>query len=78
MKGKQSEYTKESPHLNLQLDPCYTQCLLCGLFSLHLRGLLYTLCLFKLQGILLIFNCRMSNIAGSSLNHSMSYALLAV
>jgi hypothetical protein len=78
MKGKQSKHTKESPRLNLQLDLCYTQHLLFGLFGLHLRGLLYTLRLFKLQGVSLIFNCRMGNIADSGLNHSMGCVLRVV
>jgi hypothetical protein len=78
MKGKKSERTGESPCLNLQLDPCRTQCLLCGLFGLHLSGLLCTLRLFKLRGILLIFNCRVGNIAGAGLDRSTGCALLVV
>src|SRR5216683_3510922 len=78
MKGKKSECTRESPHLNLQLDPCHTQRLLYGLFGLHLSGLLCTLCLFKLQGIPLVFNCGVGNIAGTGLDHLMGCVLLAV
>src|SRR6266851_3261724 len=78
MKGKKLERTEESPHLNLQLDPCHMQHLLCGLFGLHLSGLLCTLRLFKLRGVPLVFNCRVGNIAGASLDCSMGCALLAV
>src|SRR6266851_7387727 len=78
MKGKKSECTRESPHLNLQLDLCRTQCLLCGLFGLHLSGLLCMLRLFKLQGVPLVFNCGVGNIAGASLDHLTGCALLVV
>ena len=78
MKGKKSEGTGESPRLNLQLDPCHTQSLLCGLFGLHLSGLLCMLCLFKLQGVPLVFNCRVGNIVDAGLDCSMGCVLLAV
>src|SRR6266851_555889 len=78
MKGKKSEHTRESSHLNLQLDLCRMQCLLCGLFGLHLSGLLCTLCFFKLRGVPLIFNCGVGNIVGAGLDHSMGCALLVV
>src|SRR6266851_10237767 len=78
MKGKKSERTRESPRLNLQLDPCCMQRLLCSLFGLHLSGLLCMLCLFKLRGIPLIFNCGVGNIAGTGLDCSTGCALLAV
>src|SRR6266853_6641026 len=73
MKGKKSECTRESPCLNLQLDLCCTQCLLCGLF-----GLLCTLRLFKLRGIPLVFNCGVGNIVGAGLDRLTDCALLVV
>ncbi len=54
------------------------QCLLSGLLGLHLGGLLCTLCLFKLGGIPLVFNCRVGNIAGASLDWLMGHTLLVV
>jgi len=65
------ELTREHPHLNLQLDVCLTQCLLCGLLGLYLSGLLCTPCLFELGGIALCFNCRVGNIAGTGLDRLM-------
>jgi hypothetical protein len=70
--------TGECSCLNLHLDACLVQCLLCGLLGLHLSGLLCTLCLFSLGSVPLIFDRRVGNIAGASLDWSMGIALLVV
>src|SRR6266851_2646486 len=73
-----SELTREHPCLNLQLDVCLTQCLLCGLLGLRLSSLLCMLHLFELGGIPLLFNCRVGNIADAGLDRLTGRALLAV
>ena len=78
MKGKRLELTGECPRLDLQLDACLTQCLLCGLLGLHLSGLLCKLHLCKLGGIPLVFNCRVCNVACAGLDQPTGRALLVV
>ena len=70
--------TGECSHLNLHLDAHLAQCLLCGLLGLHLSGLLCTLRLFFLGSVPLIFDHRVGNIAGASLDWLMGLVLLAV
>jgi len=70
--------TGECSRLNLPLDARLAQCLLCGLLGLHLSGLLCTLRLFFLGSVPLIFDCRVGNIAGASLDWSTGLVLLVV
>src|SRR6267154_1249387 len=64
-----SELTREHPCLNLQLDVCLMQCLLCGLLGLCLSSLLCTP---------LLFDYRVGNIAGAGLDCLMGHVLLVV